>query len=411
VTGVSTRARSLTANRGHVVVVVLIVLALLYPQIVDSLSSIPVIGDFVPATDSMVVMIAFTTMAVGLNMVVGYAGLLDLGYVAFYAVGAYTAGWFASQQFDQVSWQLGAVGIPDGLPGIHLSMWLVLPIAGLLTLLSGIAIGLPTLRLRGDYLAIVTLGFGEIVPQFVRNADNVFGFDLTHGTFGITPIDSLGFGAVGAAIGLPESFRQSSERSQWYFWTAVVILLITVFCSVRLRESRLGRAWVAIREDETAAAAMGIPLMRTKTWAYAIGAFFGGVAGAFYASFKGGAFPADFYFNISVFLLCMVILGGMGSVWGVILGGMILGYLNVEGLATIGSKIQQSGVPKLDEFDPTKYQFGIYGIIIVLMMLFRPAGLIPERRHKIEMVEGVHDTPFYDVQHEGTLTDRDPEDD
>ncbi len=152
------------------------------------------IGDFVPATDSMVVMIAFTTMAVGLNMVVGYAGLLDLGYVAFYAVGAYTAGWFASQQFDQVSWQLGAVGIPDGLPGIHLSMWLVLPIAGLLTLLAGIAIGLPTLRLRGDYLAIVTLGFGEIVPQFVRNADNVFGFDLTHGTFGITPIDSLGFG-------------------------------------------------------------------------------------------------------------------------------------------------------------------------------------------------------------------------
>ena len=410
-TGVGTRARSFTANRGHVVVVVLIVLALLYPQIVGSLASIPVIGDFVPATDSMVVMIAFTTMAVGLNMVVGYAGLLDLGYVAFYAVGAYTAGWFASQQFDQVSWQLGAVGIPDGLPGIHLSMWLVLPIAGLLTLLAGIAIGLPTLRLRGDYLAIVTLGFGEIVPQFVRNADNVFGFDLTHGTFGITPIDSLGFGAVGAAIGLPESFRQSSERSQWYFWTAVVILLITVFCSVRLRESRLGRAWVAIREDETAAAAMGIPLMRTKTWAYAIGAFFGGVAGAFYASFKGGAFPADFYFNISVFLLCMVILGGMGSVWGVILGGMILGYLNVEGLATIGSKIQQSGVPKLDEFDPTKYQFGIYGIIIVLMMLFRPAGLIPERRHKIEMVEGVHDTPFYDVQHEGTLTDRDPEDD
>ena len=151
-----------------------------------------------------------------------------------------------------------------------------------------------------------------------------------------------------------------------------MILLITVFCSVRLRDSRLGRAWVAIREDETAAAAMGIPLMRTKTWAYAIGAFFGGVAGAFYASFKGGAFPADFYFNISVFLLCMVILGGMGSVWGVILGGMILGYLNVEGLATIGSKIQQSGVPKLEDFDPTKYQFGIYGIIIVLMMLFRP---------------------------------------
>jgi len=406
-----TRARSLTSNRSHVAVAILLVLALIYPLIVDSLLSLPLIGDFIPKTDSMVVMLAFTTMAIGLNMVVGYAGLLDLGYVAFYAVGAYTAGWFASVQFDQVSVNIGAVGIPDGLPGIHISMWLILPIAGLLTMLAGIAIGLPTLRLRGDYLAIVTLGFGEIVPQFVRNGDDVFGFDLTHGTFGITPIDSLGFGVIGAKLGLPESFRQSSERSQWYFWTAVVLLLITVFCSVRLRDSRLGRAWIAIREDETAAGAMGIPLMRTKTWAYAIGAFFGGVAGAFYASFHAGAFPADFYFNISVFLLCMVILGGMGSVWGVLLGGMILGYLNVEGLADIGSKIQQSGIPKFENFDPTKYQFGIYGIIIVLMMLFRPTGLIPERRHKIEMAEGVHDTPFYDVQHEGTLTDRDPSDD
>jgi len=402
-TDLGTRARSAAGNRNTIVVAALIVLALIYPSIVSSLQSLPVIGDFVPATDSMVVMIVFTTMAIGLNMVVGYAGLLDLGYVAFYAVGAYTAGWFASEQFSQVSINIGAVGIPADLPGIHVSMWLILPLAGLLTLFAGIVIGLPTLRLRGDYLAIVTLGFGEIVPQFVRNADNLGGFDLTHGTFGITPIDSMGFGAIGARLGLPESFRQSSQRSEWYFWVAVVILLITVFCSVRLRDSRLGRAWIAIREDETAAAAMGIPLMRTKTWAYALGAFFGGVAGAFYASFKGGAFPADFYFNISVFLLCMVILGGMGSVWGVLLGGMILGYLNVEGLATIGSKIQSTGL----NFDPTKYQFGIYGIIIVLMMLFRPTGLIPERRHKIEMAEGVHDTPFYDVQLEGTLTDRD----
>ena len=152
---------------------------------------------------------------------------------------------------------------------------------------------------------------------------------------------------------------------------------------------------------------MGVPLMRAKTWAYAIGAFFGGVAGAFYSSFKAGAFPADFYFNISVFLLSMVILGGMGSLAGVIVGGMILGYLNIEGLATIGSKLQEGGL----DFDPTKYQFGIYGVIIVLMMLFRPTGLIPERRHKIEMAEGVHDTPLYDVTHEGALTDRDPSDD
>ena len=404
------RARGWTEGRERslAVLVGLLVLAALYPTLEEPLQDLPLVGDFVPSVGSMVVMLAFTTMAVGLNIVVGYAGLLDLGYVAFYAAGAYTAGWLASQQFDQVTFHFGSVGITDAVPGIHLSMWLVLLVAGLFTLVVGIAIGLPTLRLRGDYLAIVTLGFGEIIPQVVRNADEEgIGFDLTHGAFGIAPIDSLGFGSVGETLGLPESFQTSSDRARWFYLTAVVILLVTVFVSVRLRDSRLGRAWIAIREDETAAAAMGVPLMRTKTWSYAIGAFFGGVAGAFYASFKSGAFPADFYFNISVFLLCMVILGGMGSVWGVILGGMILGYLNVEGLATIGSKIQDAGV----DFDPTKYQFGIYGVIIVAMMLFRPTGLIPERRHKVELEEGVHDTPLYDVTTEGSMTDRNPSDD
>jgi branched-chain amino acid transport system permease protein len=147
---------------------------------------------------------------------------------------------------------------------------------------------------------------------------------------------------------------------------------------------------------------MGVPLMRTKTWSYAIGAFFGGIAGAFFASYRAGAFPADFYFNFSIFLLCMVILGGIGSIWGVVTAGLILGYLNIEGLADIGGKIQEAGI----DFDPTKYQFGIYGVIIVAMMLFRPTGLIPERRHKVELEEGVHDTPFYDVQTEGALDDR-----
>ena len=386
--------RSGGAGRTWAILIVLVVLALLYPSIVESLQDFPLIGDFVPSVDSMVVMIVFTMMAVGLNVVVGYAGLLDLGYVAFYAAGAYTAGWFASGHFDQFTFHFLSTA-PDDAVGIHISMWLVLIIAGVFTTIVGILIGLPTLRLRGDYLAIVTLGFGEIVPQFVRNGDSIGGFDLTNGTFGISPIDSLGFGAF--------VFRTESNRAELFYWTAVALLLFTVFCCWRLQDSRLGRAWIAIREDETAAAAMGVPLMRTKTWSYAIGAFFGGVAGAFYASFKSGAFPADFYFNISVFLLCMVILGGMGSLAGVILGGMILGYLNIEGLATIGSKMQEGGL----DFDPTKYQFGIYGVIIVLMMLFRPTGLIPERRHKIEMEEGVHDTPMYDVTHEGTLTDRD----
>ncbi|HXQ85732.1 MAG: branched-chain amino acid ABC transporter permease [Gaiella sp.] len=398
----ASRAKDLRSSPNKWVAPAVILLGLLYPFLEEPLSTLPLIGDFMPSTGTVVVMIAFTMMAVGLNIVVGYCGLLDLGYVAFYAVGAYTAGWLASQHFEQVTFHFGS-SVDNDQVGIHVTMWIVLIAAGLLTMLAGIVIGLPTLRLRGDYLAIVTLGFGEIIPQVVRNGDSFGGFNLTNGTFGIAPIDSVGFPVLSSIAFFPENFQTSDNRERWYYLIAFLLLLFTIFCSVRLRDSRLGRAWIAIREDETAAAAMGVPLMKTKTWAYALGAFFGGVAGAYYASFKSGAFPADFYFNISVFLLCMVILGGMGSIWGVTVGGMILAYLNFSGLSTIGSKIQDAGL----NFDPTKYQFGIYGIIIVLMMLFRPTGLIPERRHKVEFEEGVHDTPFYDVQTEGSLTDRD----
>ena len=394
-------------SRSGQAAVILVVFAGFYPFIVEYLQDTPVVGDFVPATRSMVVMLAFTMMAIGLNIVVGYAGLLDLGYVAFYAVGAYTAGWLASVHFEDVTFHFGAIGVRGDFPGIHINMWLVLVLAGMVTLIAGVLIGLPTLRLRGDYLAIVTLGFGEILPQVIRNGDSFGGFNLTNGSFGIKPIDSLGFGRAGEFVLLPESFRLASEKDIWWYFTAIGLLLITIFVSVRIRDSRLGRAWIAIREDETAAAAMGVPLMRTKTWSYAMGAFFGGVAGAFYASFKGGAFPSEFFFNISVFLLCMVILGGMGSVWGVVVGALILTYLNVEGLAVIGAKAQEAGL----EFDPTKYQFGIYGVIIVAMMLLRPTGLIPERRHRVEFEHGVHDTPLYDVMHESTLTERDRTDD
>jgi len=398
----ASRAKDLRSSPNKWIAPAVILLGLLYPFLEEPLSTLPLIGDFMPSTGTVVVMIAFTMMAVGLNIVVGYCGLLDLGYVAFYAVGAYTAGWLASQHFEQVTFHFGS-SVDNDQVGIHVTMWIVLIAAGLLTMLAGIVIGLPTLRLRGDYLAIVTLGFGEIIPQVVRNGDSFGGFNLTNGTFGIAPIDPVGFPVLSSIAFFPENFQTSDNRERWYYLIAFLLLLFTIFCSVRLRDSRLGRAWIAIREDETAAAAMGVPLMKTKTWAYALGAFFGGVAGAYYASFKSGAFPADFYFNISVFLLCMVILGGMGSIWGVTVGGMILAYLNFSGLSTIGSKIQDAGL----DFDPTKYQFGIYGIIIVLMMLFRPAGLIPERRHKVELEEGVHDTPFYDVQTEGSLTDRD----
>ena len=383
-------------------VVIVVALAVTYPFYVSSLpTNIPVIVQLPPLHDTVTILV-FVMMGVGLNIVVGYAGLLDLGYVAFYAIGAYTAGWLASGQFEQVNFHLGSVGIAPSVRGIHISIWLVLLCAAIVTAVGGILIGLPTLRLRGDYLAIVTLGFGEIIPQFVRNADNLHGFDLTHGTFGISPIDSPGFGqTLHTSLGLPVTYQQDLNADRLFFWTVLGLLLLTLFCSMRLRDSRLGRAWIAIREDETAAGAMGIPLMRTKTWAYAGGAFFGGIAGAYIASFNSGAFPTQFDFNISVFLLCMVILGGMGSLWGVVVAGSILAWLNFDGLGNIGSWINTSLLPSSHQIDVPKYSFGIYGVIIVLMMLFRPVGLIPERRRKREIEETTHgplDEPLYEMR-------------
>ncbi len=412
-----------------------IVAAMSYPFIVGHMFTIPVFGAF-PAVSAGTYMLVFMMMAVGLNIVVGYAGLLDLGYVAFYATGAYAAGWFASAQFagqkcpnphfsvqncpvaavPKLSLNFGGIGIPVGTGGIHISIFLVILMAGIITGLFGIIIGLPTLRLRGDYLAIVTLGFGEILPQVARNGDNLGGFNLTNGANGITPIDSPGFGnGLSSATGhvLPANyltcckasvFGHQIQNADLFFWTAIVLLALTVFCSLRLRDSRLGRAWVAIREDETAAAAMGIPLMRTKTWAYAGGAFLGGVAGAYYASQKSGTFPDDFYFNISVFILCMVILGGMGNVWGVMAGAAFLAYLNVFGLGNIGNWVNTNihVFGHHPNIDVPLYASGIYGVIIVSVMLFRPEGLLPSARRARELHDDTtHDQPLYDLQHEG----------
>jgi branched-chain amino acid transport system permease protein len=386
--------------RGPALPAAAILLAFLYPYYNGSLPEIPIFGPF-PTVDTAVTMTIFIMMAIGLNIVVGYAGLLDLGYVAFYAMGAYTAAWFASPHFGESvgSKHIGSVGVNPEAAGFHVSIWLVVFVAAIFTAVIGVIIGLPTLRLRGDYLAIVTLGFGEIMPQIARNGDNLFntGFNLTNGAQGINPIDPPGFGdTLNDWTGLPSDYLTAENGINLFYWTALVFLLFTVFCSVRLRDSRLGRAWIAIREDETAAAAMGVPLMRTKTWAYAAGAFFGGIAGAYYASFKSGTFPDDFFFNISVFILCMVILGGMGNIWGVIVGGGFLAYLNQEGLGNIGAEINQTFGTNIDV---PLYQFGIFGAILVLVMLFKPEGLIPSARRKAEFEEGVHDEPLYDVQH------------
>jgi branched-chain amino acid transport system permease protein len=259
-------------------------------------------------------------------------------------------------------------------------------------------IGLPTLRLRGDYLAIVTLGFGEILPQIARNGNDLGGFNLTGGPQGITPVDSPGFGHnLSSWTGgfLPANYLTNANSARVFYWTALALVGFTVFCSIRLRDSRLGRAWIAIREDEVAASAMGIPLMRTKTWAYACGAFFGGIAGAYFAAFKSSTFPQDFYFNISVFILCMVILGGMGNVWGVMLGAAFLTYLNQEGLANTGAWLNLHFGTHVDV---PEYSGGIYGVIIVLVMLLRPQGLLPSARRKRELELGTHDEYLYDVE-------------
>jgi branched-chain amino acid transport system permease protein len=429
--------------RGRVLPVAAVLVAVFYPFYQDKLFTIPVFGAW-PDVFTGVVMLVFIMMAVGLNIVVGYAGLLDLGYVAFYATGAYTAAWFASQQFagqrcpkphtsiancpvatvPAHKLDFGAVGLQAGIGGVHISAWILLALAGLITALFGIIIGLPTLRLRGDYLAIVTLGFGEILPQIARNGDNFLGtgFNLTNGPNGITPLDSIGFGHwLSSHTGgfLPANYLQCCTAKMLghqiqsvdvYFWTAIGLLLFTVFCSYRLQWSRLGRAWIAIREDETAAAAMGIPLMRTKTWAYASGAFFGGIAGAYYAIFKSATFPGDFYFNISVFILCMVILGGMGNIWGVVVGAAFLAYLNQAGLGNIGQWLNTNihfighmQLPGNDTpgIDVPEFAFGIYGLIILVVMLVRPEGLIASRRRAAELHEGVHDEPLYDTTHAG----------
>jgi branched-chain amino acid transport system permease protein len=329
--------------------------------------------------DATVKSVALAVMALGLNVVVGFAGLLDLGYVAFYAIGSYAAGWFGSSFFFKYNVHVGINHQVSGGPGIHLNFALVMIAAALICALAGVIIGLPTLRLRGDYIAIVTLAFGEIIGVVAVNGQDIHfppGMTLTAGDFGISAIDKPYF--------FGNTFSELNLRP-WY-WLIFGVLLISLFVSVQLRSSRLGRAWVALREDEVAAVSMGIPLVRTKLLAYAIGATFGGVSGAFLGSYFTVVSGDNFQFGFSVLILSMIIIGGLGSIWGALLGGLLLGYVNYWLLPNVLNDIPS----KLGlNFQLSTVEFGVYGFLLVLVMVVRPQGLFPERRRRLELTAQV----------------------
>jgi branched-chain amino acid transport system permease protein len=327
--------------------------------------------------------LALTVMALGLNIIVGFAGLLDLGYVAFYALGALTAGWFMSGFASSAGGGEGfalLVGEPaSNLPGIHFNFLMVILIAVVVTTIAGMLIGLPTLRLRGDYIAIVTLAFGEIVGRLVINGDEIVigGQKLTNGRQGITPVDKIDLPLLEPFTGL--------ELRPWY-WVALGLVAVVLFVNYRLRDSRLGRAWIALREDEVAAASMGVPLVKTKLLAYGTGAAFGGMSGVFLGSYLNTVNADQFQFSFSIFVLAMVILGGLGSIEGVVLGAVVLSFINFNLIPDVFNDYPSKvGL----DFDLTELSFGIFGFLLVIMMVLRPEGLIPERRRKLELTEGV----------------------
>ncbi len=273
----------------------------------------------------MAVALAYVVMALGLNIIVGFAGLLDLGYVAFFAFGAFAVGWFASGHFAYVNNEEGIHVLVGGntlnLPGIHFNFLIVLVIAIILTTIAGMIIGLPTLRPRGDYIAIVTLAFGEIIGRLAVNLDsvNIGKTPLTAGRQGISPVDRIDLPFLDPFTVL--------DKKPWY-WFALFLVVVVLFVNFRLRDSRMGRAWIALREDEIAAVAMGVPAVKTKLMAYASGAAFGGISGAFLASLLNTVNADQFQFSFSILVLAMVILGGLGSIWGVVVGAIALSIIN-----------------------------------------------------------------------------------
>lgn len=307
--------------------------------------------------------ILFVLLSLGLNIVVGFAGLLDLGYIAFYAVGAYVYALLASPHFN-----------------LHLPFWIVLPIGAGVACLFGVLLGTPTLKLRGDYLAIVTLGFGEIIRIFLNNLSRPV--NITNGPQGISLIDPIRISALDLSkketlLGL--SFSGPIK----YYYLLIVVLIIVIAICLRLQNSRIGRAWEAIREDEVAARAMGINTTQIKLLAFAMGASFGGIAGGIFAAIQGFISPESFILVESIMVLAMVVLGGMGNIWGVIVGALLLSFVPEILRYTVAPL--QLAVFGRTLIEPEVIRMLLFGLALVLMMLYRPAGLLPSALRKREL--------------------------
>ena len=312
----------------------------------------------------------YVMLAIGLNIVVGYAGLLDLGFVAFFALGAYMFGLLASPQLTEAFPAIGAM-FPNGL---HTPLWMVVPLAAGLAGFFGVLLGAPTLKLRGDYLAIVTLGFGEIIRVFLNNLDHPV--NITNGPKGLNQIDSITF--FGLDLGKPHSvFGFEIASVSFYYYLFLGLVLVSIVISHRLQTSRIGRAWMAIREDEIAAKAMGINTRNMKLLAFGMGATFGGVAGSMFAAFQGFVSPESFSLMESVMIVAMVVLGGIGYLPGVILGAVLLSALP-EVLRYVAGPLQEMTGGRLDAAILRQL---LIASAMIAVMLVRPRGLWPSPDH------------------------------
>jgi branched-chain amino acid transport system permease protein len=349
----------------NAVLTTLIILLALYPML-DRLFAWNKMGAW-PA------ILIYVTLALGLNIVVGFAGLLDLGYVAFFAIGGYTAAFLTSPQSPLA-------------PYFQTNFYVAMALSFFVAAVFGVILGAPTLRLRGDYLAIVTLAFGEIVPRVILNLET-----WTKGSRGINPIGRPSIPSVEEGQ-LATRELQNVNQNEWYY-LIFIVAAISVFAIYRLANSRVGRAWMAMREDELAASSMGIDLIQTKLLAFALGASFSGFAGSLWASMLQVIDPFQFDFSVSIIVLAMIILGGIGNIWGVIFGGVVLGFYDrvltsdmTNWLRALGTATDIPTIsPFLASIDLTNYKFGIFGVALVILMLTRPEGIFPNRQRAAEL--------------------------